>query len=205
MIECNCCGKEVENKNESFCKDCRENIDLNLYIRTIKRKLPKRYWKLQDKYNMRKDINNYIDKSLYLFGKQGVGKTTKATFILKKYVRKYCKKESAITPPVKFISMPELIFKLQYDMDSRRRNIHNTKISQGLLILDDFAVSKITEFVIQTSYLIIDYREKNNLNTIITSNLNLDQIEKRYNPRLSSRIAGMCEIEKMTGKDKRLL
>jgi len=51
--------------------------------------------------------------------------------------------------------------------------------------------------------LIINYREQNKLQTIITSNFTLDEIDKYIDRRISSRIAGMCEIIRMSG-DKRL-
>jgi DNA replication protein DnaC len=51
--------------------------------------------------------------------------------------------------------------------------------------------------------LIINYREQNKLQTIITSNFTLDEIDMYIDRRISSRIAGMCEVVRMSG-DKRL-
>ena len=71
------------------------------------------------------------------------------------------------------------------------------------LVLDDFGAEKTTDFVRQISYLIVDYREKYELQTIITSNYFLKDIAILLDDRLSSRITGMCKIIKLEG-DKRI-
>ena len=59
----------------------------------------------------------------------------------------------------------------------------------GLLILDDLGAEKITDFVKQITYYIINEREINCLQTIITSNFNLSQIDEMIDSRVSSRIS----------------
>ena len=72
------------------------------------------------------------------------------------------------------------------------------------LALDDIGSEKATDWALQMLYLLIDRRYSQMLKTIITSNLTLDQIADRLDDRISSRIAGMCKIVSIKGKDRRL-
>lgn len=76
-----------------------------------------------------------------------------------------------------------------------------------LLILDDLGTEKISEWVEQTLYDLIDKRYGEMLDTVITSNLTLEQLREHYKShgdRLSSRIAGMGRELIFKGKDLRV-
>jgi len=76
------------------------------------------------------------------------------------------------------------------------------------LVLDDLGSEKVTDFVLQTLYDILDRRYGECLETLITSNLTLDQLARHYEShgdRLASRIAGMGAVMVLKGKDRRLL
>jgi len=75
------------------------------------------------------------------------------------------------------------------------------------LILDELGLSKPTEWNVLTIDAIIDRRYVNQLRTktIITSNLTIDEIGVKYDDRIASRIAGMCEIVEMKGPDRRMM
>jgi len=79
-------------------------------------------------------------------------------------------------------------------------------INAPLFILDDIGIGNATEFFAQMLYEIVDGRymaERDGL--IVTSNLSLQQLaEKMGDDRLCSRIAAMCHVFAMTGKDNRL-
>lgn len=75
------------------------------------------------------------------------------------------------------------------------------------LVLDDLGTEKISEWVEQTLYDLVDARYAGLLATLITSNLNLDQIAVHYpnhGDRLASRIAGLGEELEIRGRDRRL-
>ena len=74
----------------------------------------------------------------------------------------------------------------------------------GYLIIDDIGAEKLTDFVRQTTYYLINEREMNELPLIITSNYGLEQLAEQIDDRIASRIAGMCEIVKFKGEDKRI-
>jgi len=152
-----------------------------------------------------------MDKSLFIHGGAGVGKTVLMATLAKKYIRR--QKE------VKWISYPKFIMELQGMFGNnliRVANGESTKptdpyvyaelIAQfdGILAIDDLGAEKLTEFVRQITYYIINEREQNMKKTIITSNYTLQQIDSMIDPRVSSRIAGDYEIKKLSGKDRRL-
>jgi len=75
-----------------------------------------------------------------------------------------------------------------------------------LLVLDDLGAEKVSDFVLQTLYDLLDRRYGECLETIITSNLSLDQLTVHYGShgdRLASRIAGMGPALVLKGKDRR--
>ena len=61
-----------------------------------------------------------------------------------------------------------------------------------MLILDDLGAEKVTEYVRQSLYTLINKRYLDNLPTFFTSNLSLDEIAARLDDRISSRIFEMC-------------
>jgi len=168
------------------CSKCEYNKNLKV--------IPLIYRDAEDKYDIRKYIKD-INKSLYLFGEAGSGKTFLATLILKDIWKN--KKKGA------FLSYPEFIFSIQTDYENKASLVDENKTFNGCLVIDDFGAEKMTDFVRQVSYLIINYREQNRLQTIITSNFTLDEIDKYIDRRISSRISGWCKILKLSG-DKRI-
>ena len=74
------------------------------------------------------------------------------------------------------------------------------------LLIDDFGVEKMTDFAFQTIYEIIDRRyEMGKGGLIITSNLDPDGLAHKFGcDRISSRIAEMCKVVKLEGKDRRI-
>ena len=182
------------------------------HVKKIQRLLPKKFWNLETD----KSLDKYKDKlhSLFIHGKAGVGKTVLACSLAKLYM--------GLGYDVKFISYPSFIMTLQgmfredkdvygyakkiawypEDTDTSYQWIGDPRPA-GILIIDDLGATKISEFVQQITYYLINEREMKVLPTIITSNFNLNEIDEMIDPRVSSRIAGMCEIKQLVGNDKR--
>lgn len=75
------------------------------------------------------------------------------------------------------------------------------------LVLDDLGSEKVSEYVEQSLYDLIDTRYNDALPTLITSNLSPTQLAEHYRDhgeRLVSRIAGMGIICQLKGKDRRM-
>jgi DNA replication protein DnaC len=161
--------------------------------------IPKKYLRIEcDKPDL---VQQGLEKSLYITGSCGVGKTVLMAGVVKELVRQ--------DKRVEWYSYPELIMNLQNlyrkDTDDTAFDVAE-KIAEfsGTLCIDDLGAEKITDFVRQTTYYIINKREQECLHTIITSNFTLAEIDDQIDPRIGSRIAGMCEIITLKGRDRRL-
>lgn len=177
------------------CKKKRDKIEGEARLASLLLKIPVRYRTLKDEYGDVKLAKELKGEGVFLWGEVGSGKTVLATFIL----RELCKD----IIDVRFVSYPELIYGLQIDYENSEELIKPIMRFPGCLFLDDFGAEKLTDFVCQISYLIINHREQNNLQTIITSNFSLDEIDETIDRRLSSRIFGMCRVINRKG-DRRL-
>lgn len=80
----------------------------------------------------------------------------------------------------------------------------NLMDNRGLIIFDDIGAEKLTDWVAETFYLIINRRYEEMLPTIFTSNLTLKEMAEKIGDRTVSRIAEMCDVVKIEGEDKRL-
>lgn len=147
--------------------------------------------------------------SLFLTGGFGTGKTYKAVSILKGYVKNlHCGHfvEPFKDTPV-FITVPELLLKIRscYNSTDSEESVLKVYFDTPLLVLDDLGAEKTTEWALQSLYVIINKRLSEEQQTIITSNLSLDELREKIGDRIVSRIAGLCKVIKLTGKDRRLI
>lgn len=74
----------------------------------------------------------------------------------------------------------------------------------GPMIIDDLGAEKLSDWVLETFYSLINTRYERELPTIFTSNYSLKQLSERVGDRITSRIFEMCEIIKLDGDDRRI-
>ena len=124
---------------------------------------------------------------LVLCGPPGSGKTHLAHGIIREVVRR--------GGEAYFVTASNLLLEIRatFGENSTRseREIVNKYVDLPLLVLDDLGAEKTTEWSITTLLLIIDGRYSRCRPTIITTNLTLEEIDKRISPRVASRLAGM--------------
>ena len=177
--------------------------------------LPTKYIniRLETFSDKRKEITENIifhRKNAYFWGKPGTGKTVMACTCAKYIFHQTLLRDWEANPKkyIKYISFPEFIVELQctYSQDGKSPYQYLQEIAKfpELLIMDDLGAEKLTEFVRQTIYHIINTREQWELQTIITSNFSLEQIAEQIDQRIASRIAGMCQVVEFTGQDQRI-
>jgi len=199
--QCDICHTDIEVSEERakrysafLCDKCKEKRRVEKIVKKIQSTIPKKFWDLETE----KPLDKYKDKSLFIHGKAGVGKTVLACSLAKAYIRQ--------NRNVKFISYIGFIRTLQGGF-LRKEDVYGladkVALYEGMLIIDDFGVSKTTEFVKDSVYGIINEREMGMLPMIITSNFDLNEIANMFDERISSRIKGMCEVLNIQGKDRR--
>lgn len=146
-------------------------------------------------------VQDWLDgrQGLYLFGPPGTGKTHVAAGALKARIRAACR-------PGAFRIVPELALCLRRAAKRHEDEDLIEHLSNAdALVLDDLGVERVTDFVAESLYLLIDRRWRDDRRgLIVTSNLSLDQLASRIGDRLASRIAGLCRVIKLDGSDRRL-
>lgn len=137
----------------------------------------------------------------YFFGASGTGKTTGAVMLVYEWLKQFKQ-----WPTWAFINYPKFIMELQDTFRGKDSayDFIDTIAQKTLLVIDDLGAEKPTEYVRQATYYLINEREANCLPTIITSNFSLDYLESNIDPRIASRIKGMCELVEMKGRDLRI-
>ena len=155
--------------------------------------LPKKYLDIESD-------QPFQDGSLFVAGPCGTGKTVFVCSVAKEHIKNGKR--------VKFLSYPAFIMQLQCLYRKENEDpfefVLNFAKFSGYLIIDDFGAEKMTEFVRQTTYLLLNEREQRCLPIIITSNFSLSDLDTLIDSRISSRIAGMCKVVKFTGEDRRI-
>ena len=136
-----------------------------------------------------------LPQSVYLLSEYpGIGKTHMAVSILKQAAHKIAEKEyennevvkygvnrrTVTWTPIYFINVSEGLLDIKNDyskngVDFKQSQIYKKVKSARLVVLDDiFNETRYTPFVLETLYYWVDYRLKNNLATIFTSNNNFE-------------------------------
>ena len=159
-------------------------------------------------------INQYARpkaRGLYLVGDSGVGKTIAAVLIMRRWLAERAQTDAIQVPPAqgewRFVSCSKLIMQLQVSWrrdDQDAFSILERIASYPRLVLDDLGTTRTTDYVKSSIYFILNERESWSRQTIITSNYHLDVIDEQFDPRVSSRIMGCCDVREMRGRDRRM-
>jgi len=148
--------------------------------------------------------------SILFTGKTGCGKTHLAVAILRELVKRLDAYEFC------FITAPELLLEIRATFKPHAKKYNDAGQCEAdteqdvldkyskceLLILDDLGAEKVSDFTIQSLYLVIDRRNRNLRPTIVTTNLSLEEIETQIDARMASRLADM-KVVKLTMPDYR--
>lgn len=190
-------AKEIaEGKTPSPIVDVPEEIKDELLD------VPDRYRKASLKHS---PIELTGDESLFLFSSTpGTGKTHLAWAY---YIQERLK-NPAQRP--RFTTFGELQLRLRQSMDNNQESensIIKEYSTRKLVILDDMGGLRPTmasDYSLSMVFEILNNRYSWNRQTIITSNKSLEELEKSFDARIASRIAGWCKVIELEGEDKRL-
>jgi len=131
-------------------------------------------------YNQAKQFSQSIKGWILLRGIYGCGKTHLAAAIA----------NFAVDQGIKtlFITVPDLLDSLRFSYNSSSETSFEERFEEirksPLLVLDDFGTQNATPWAQEKLFQIINFRYINKLPLVVTTNLDLDQIEGRIRSRL---------------------
>ena len=156
--------------------------------------------------DIREDIDEFVEqgRNLYICGKTpGNGKTSWAIKMLQTYFV-YVSEGNLFNVKGMFVSVPDLLLKLK-DFNNPLENEYKENLkSCDLLILDDIAVTGISQYDCLQLFTLIDGRMLSGKSIIFTSNvISLKELENAIGERLASRIWGNSTVIEIKGGDMR--
>lgn len=167
---------------------------------------------------IKKSITN--NKGLCLSGASGVGKTYALYAIYRLLKKLYPKKiiePCEEFPKGKVISEIGIDFYDAGDLMYRLKDYKHEYCEFGgpsllnqiiqdrnILFIDDLGVEKSSPTDIEHLTMILNSRDKWDLQTFISTNLSPEEMSKQFGSRIYSRISGLCEIVPCEGEDRRL-
>lgn len=140
-------------------------------------------------------------RGLLLIGREGTGKTHVAVGILKEIIRR------GYTGL--YWNVPELFLELRRlmsdDVDKTEADLFDEAAEADLLVLDDLGAERVSDYVVDRLYVLINGRYENDTATIITTNRTVEELRAQIGARIASRICEMCVQMEFPQGDYRLM
>ena len=183
--------------------------------------IPKRYEDVDYERDVPQNIKALFEQSrkerkgIYIHGGVGSGKTHVAYALLKKWnelrdedksTNEKSKSEEVLPRPYGILwNTTELLHELRKSYKTKEQDFIDDIISKkAFIFLDDIGSEKVTDWVEEIFYLIVNMRYEKVHPMIFTSNLPLSQLAEKIGDRTVSRIKEMCHVVKIDGEDRRL-
>jgi DNA replication protein DnaC len=146
-------------------------------------------------------LNKQIQKreGLYIYGEVGTGKTHTACAMAKHILEEGFK--------VVFHNTGDFLEKIRDEYrktDNQISLFRETMDFDGIIIFDDLGAEKISEWVQERLYLIINKKYEEMIPMIFTSNSDMEILSARLGDRTVSRLYEMTERIELGGGDKRI-
>ena len=176
-----------------------ENFDIEWYSDN-----PQIYEKMQSNLAYaRKFVKNFAKRhdNILIMGKTGTGKTHISTAIAKEII--------SLGYDVLYDSAQNIISDFETDRFKSGYGQVESKSEKylecDLLIIDDLGTEFTNQFTVSCLYNLLNTRQNRGLSTILSTNLSYEELQRKYEDRIFSRIVGAgCRILIFEGKDRRL-
>ena len=152
-----------------------------------------------DEYLENWEENREAGRGLYFCGGVGTGKTHLAVAVMNELIRK------RLVPSL-FVTVPELLDNLRETYNKPGRNLDewmDAVQNADLLVLDDLGSERVTEWVRERLFVIVNHRYREALPTVFTSNIGPKDLAAQLGERTASRIISMCDWISLEGEDYR--
>lgn len=217
-VLCNCIKQKLFNikYNSSNIGDLKQEnfstFDISLYSTEINKEKFKASISPQSNIkNIKKIAENFIknfddpcEKNLLFIGNTGLGKTFLSNCIADELL-----KQGKTVLYQSSSSMFDSILDYKFGKDNCSDNIYNNILKVDLLIIDDLGTENINSLKFAELFNIINSRLLNQnqhiTKTIISTNLNIDNLFKNYDERIVSRLVGYYKICRFFGDDIRFI
>lgn len=139
------------------------------------------------------------DRGLFIAGPVGTGKTHLAVGVLRA-----ARELRGIGG--RFAMVPAVLAQIRAAIgrgDEDAAYVLETYQQTPLLVLDDIGAERVTDWVREQLFLLIDARYQAMLPTLVTTNDSLETLEEHVGQRIVSRIMGMCDGIVLDGPDYR--
>ena len=154
--------------------------------------------------NYAQKFGRFYFKNLFLSGAPGLGKTFLSACIARTVSENGF---SVVYDTAGNVFAQFEARKFQRDSDDGREAKDETRryLNCDLLILDDLGSELTTQFTQSALYELVNTRLVAGRNTVISSNLTLEEAARRYSPQIASRLEGEYHVLHFFGDDIRLL
>jgi len=142
-----------------------------------------------------------VNTNLLFYGPSGLGKTYLSSCIANELLEGN-KTVLYHTASVIFSALEEMRF--GRDQSEEAQILARRIFDVDLLIIDDLGTEFMTQFSVAELFRIINTRLLNGKKMIISTNLSLEDLEKKYSERIVSRIMGSFDLIKFFGEDIRV-
>ena len=153
--------------------------------------------------NYARKFGRFKVRNLFLSGPPGLGKT----FLSACIARTVSEKGFSVvydTAVNIFARFEEQKFARDRQDAEEARDETKRYLGCDLLILDDLGSELTTPFVQSALYTLVNARLMANQQTVISSNLSMEQVRQRYTPQIASRLEGEYRVLPFYGEDIRL-